>query len=119
MGHGQQSGPPGSPSAFETSFRWVLAGNIDMIIPARIAAHASVISGDDIICKFWEIEESPNSELALSLDEHAVVHHFKVNHHRNNEGRFIVPLPKPPDSKPIGESRSQGMRRFISQERSL
>ena len=119
MGHGQQSGPPGSPSAFETSFRWVLAGNIDMIIPAHIATHTSVISGDDIICKFWEIEESPNSELALLLDEHAVVHHFKVNHHCNNEGIFIVPLPKRPDSKLIGESRSQAMRRFISLERSL
>ena len=33
--------------------------------------------------------------------------------------RFIVPLPKRPDSNPIGESRSQAMRRFISLERSL
>ena len=119
MGHSRRSGPPGSPSAFETSFRWVLAGNIDMIIPAHITIHTSVVSGDDITCKFCEIEESPNSELALSLDEHAVVHHSKVNHHCNNEGRFIVPLPKRPDSKPIGESRSQAMRRFISLEHSL
>ena len=90
MGHSRRSGPPGSPSAFG----WVLAGNIDMIIPAHIATHTSVISGDNIICKFWEIEESPNSELALSLDEHAVVHNFRVNHCHNNEGRFVVPLPK-------------------------
>ena len=110
MGHGRQSGPPGSPSAFESSFRWVLAGNIDMIIPTHIATHTSVVSGDDIIRRFWEIEESPNSELALSLDEHAVVHHLKVNHCCNNEGRFIVPLPKRPNSKPIGESTSQAMR---------
>ena len=49
MSHGWRSGPPGSPSAFETSFGWVLADNIDMIIPAHIATHTSVISGDDII----------------------------------------------------------------------
>ena len=88
MGHGRQSGPPGSPSAFETSFGWVLAGNIDMIIPAHIATHPSVVSGDNIFRRFWEIEESPNSGLALSLDEHAVVHHFKVNHHHSNEGEI-------------------------------
>ena len=119
MGHGQRSGPLGSPSAFETSFRWVLAGNIDIIIPVHIATHTFVISGDNIIRRFWEFEESPNSELALSSDEHAVVHHFKVNHRRNNEGTFTVPLPKRPDPKPIGESRSQAMRRFISLECSL
>ena len=65
-----------------------------MIIPAHVATHTSVISGDDIIRRFWEIEESPNLELALSSDEQEIVHHFKVNHRRNNEGRVIVPLPK-------------------------
>ena len=95
MGHGRRSGPPCSPFAF---------------IPVHIATYTSVVSGDNTICKFWEIEESPNSELTLSLDEHAVVHHFKVNHRRNNEGRFIVPLLKRPDSKPIGESRSQATK---------
>ena len=119
MGHGRRSGPLGSLSAFETSFRWVLAGNIDMIVPVHIATHTFVVSGDNIIRKFWEFEESPNSELALSSDEHAVVHPFKVNHRRNNEGTFTVPLPKQPDTKPIGESRSQAMRRFISLEHSL
>ena len=35
------------------------------------------------------------------------------------EGRFVVPLPKDPNAKPIGESRSQAVRRFLSLERSL
>lgn len=34
-------------------------------------------------------------------------------------GRFIVPLPRKPDSKLLEESRSQADRRFLSLERSL
>ena len=90
MGHGRQSGRLSSPSAFETSFGWVLAGNSDMIISAHIATHTSVVSGDDIIRRFGKLR-NPQT---LSSDEHAVVHYFKVNYRCNNEGRFIVPLPK-------------------------
>ena len=53
------------------------------------------------------------------MEEHTVVRHFESNHSRTEEGRFIVPLPKNPSVKPIGESRSQAIRRFFSLERSL
>lgn len=42
-----------------------------------------------------------------------VVEHFEKNHRRSNDGLFIVPLPKRPDYKPIGESRSMAVRRFM------
>ena len=45
--------------------------------------------------------------------------HFKDNHSRSEDGRFIVLLPKKPHAKPLGESRSQAVRRFLSLERSL
>ena len=45
-----------------------------------------------------------------------MVRHFEENHSRTEEG---VPLPKDPSAKPIGESRSQAVRRFLSLERSL
>ena len=48
-----------------------------------------------------------------------MVRHFKSNHTRSKEGRFIVPLPKDPNARPIGESRSQAVRRFLSLEHSL
>ena len=47
------------------------------------------------------------------------IQHFEENHHRTKEGRFVVPLPKNPQAKPFGESRSQAVRRFLSLERSL
>ena len=45
--------------------------------------------------------------------------HFKTNHFRTSDGMFMVPLPKKPDAKPLGESRSQAVRRFHSLERTL
>ncbi len=48
-----------------------------------------------------------------------VVQHFSENHYRTDEGRFVVPLPKKPQAKVLGESRSQAVRRFLALERSL
>ena len=48
-----------------------------------------------------------------------MVNHFQRNHTRDNDGRFIVPLPRKTDSAAIGESRSQAVRRFTNMERSL
>ena len=63
--------------------------------------------GDDILRRFWEIEEPLVGPPTLSMEELTVVRHFETNHHRTAEGRFVVPLPRRPDAKPIGESRSQ------------
>ena len=38
---------------------------------------------------------------------------------RDPDGRYVVPLPKKLDAKPLGESRSTAVRRFLSLERSL
>ena len=58
---GQKKGPPGSPVAMETVFGWVLCGDV---LSSRkhqqvITYHTVTESGDDIIRKFWEIEETP------------------------------------------------------------
>ena len=119
--HGRRFGPPGSPVAFETEFGWVLAGEAESCAPADHVTtyHTALISGDDVLRKFWEIEEKPMSDSTLSPEECTVVHNFRDNHSRSDSGRFVVPLPKKPDAKQIGESRSQAVRRFLSLERSL
>ena len=81
--------------------------------------HTFITSGDDILRRFYEIEESPTDQSSLSMEECTVVRHFESNHSLTEEGRFIVPLPKNPSAKPIGESRSQAVRRFFSLEQSL
>ena len=81
--------------------------------------HSFVTSGDDIPCRFWEIEEAPPNESALSIEERTVVCHFQTNYSRSLKGKFVVPLPRNFSAKSIGESRSQAVRRFLSLEQSL
>ena len=45
--------------------------------------------------------------------------HFQENHYRDEQGRFIVPLPIKPQTSPLGESRSSAFRRFQSLECAL
>lgn len=120
---GQLTGPPGSPVAFETIIGWVLGGNISCLSPSfHVMSHCTSISSlDDTIRKFWEIEEAPATcnDSELSLEERTVVRHFQETHSRSPEGRFIISLPKKPGVPPLGESRSQAVRRFLSLERSL
>ena len=118
--HGRRSGPPGSPTAFETKFGWALTGNTNTsAVTSSIATyHVSVLTGDDLLRKFWELEEKTPTTL-YAPEERAVIQHFQSHHRRSADGRFVVPLPRKLDANPLGESRSQAVRRFIGFERSI
>ena len=118
---GRRSGMPGSPSAFETDFGWVLAGETNMHFShlSLLTHHTTISSGDDLLRKFWEIEEQPSEYSCLSPEERSVVEQFQKHHSRTSDGRFIIPLPKKPQMKPLGESRLQAVRRHKSLERAL
>ena len=81
--------------------------------------HVAVSSNEDILRKFWEVEESPTDNLEMSPKDRVVVKHFQDTHTHKDSGQFIVPLPKKTQCKPVGKSRSQAVRRFLSQERTL
>lgn len=119
--HGRRTGPPNSPAAFETKFGWVLAGRTKVPASSRqvTSYHVSVASEDVTLSKFWEIEECPEDSTSYSPEERLVVQHFAENHRRSSTGRFVVPLPRKPQAKTIGESRTQAVRRFLALERSL
>ena len=121
MLHGRQSGPPGTPMAFETRFGWVLAGSTESCsLVSQVATyHASCATGDDVLRRFWEVEDGPLSETTLSPEERSAVQHFKANQTRTKDGRFIVPLPKRQNAKPLGKSRSQAVHRFLTLEHNL
>lgn len=118
---GRRYRQPGTPTAFETHFGWVLAGSTDKnVITSHFTSfHVTVNSCDDILRRFWEIEDNPLSEILLSPKDTAVVQDFEANHSRTSSGRFIVSLPKKGNVKPIGESRSQAVHRFLSLKRTL
>ena len=119
---GRRVGPPNAPVALETEFGWVLAGRTTFpLSPISHFAthHASLLSGDELLRHFWETEESPGCDAVYTTEEQAVVRHFRDNHFRTEGGRFAVPLLRKPDAMPLGETRSQAVRRFIALERSL
>ena len=121
----QRMGPLGAPVALETVFGWFLSSNTEPITKAEqvnlyvTTFHSFTSSCDDILKKFWEIEESPLAKPALTLEERTVVKHFDTHHYCTDDGSFVVPLPKRSGCKSLGESRSQAIRRFLSLERSL
>lgn len=63
-----------------------------------------MVAGDDDLRKVWEIEEHLKDQSSLSPKEQFIVHNFKDNHCRNEEGRYVVPLPKKPHTKELGET---------------
>ena len=50
--HGRQCGPPNTPTAFETTFGWVLTARTNNSSANHLAIashHSSTVSGDDLI----------------------------------------------------------------------
>ena len=49
----------GSPVAFETDFGWALAGEVQPCVPCLYVTshHVAFESGDDLLRRFWEIEQ--------------------------------------------------------------
>lgn len=116
--HGRQHGPPNSPVAFNTIFGWVLAGRTQPKTQHQVLSHHVSVSDDDTLRRFWELEEMSCSE-SVSDEEQGVVNHFKTSYRQKDDGRFVVPLPRRTCIKPLGESRSQALKRFTFLERSL
>ena len=84
------------PVAFEAKLEWFLAGNtrLPSTDSSVVTYHTSVLTGDDLLCKFWELEENPANKPVLSPQKHAAVKHFEEQHYHSDSGRFVVTLPK-------------------------
>ena len=123
MRHGRRSGPGNAPTALNTAFGWVVAGNVgtrtnvQTVCTNLTPVHA--VTGDDLLRQFWEVEEKTIANGTLSVEERCAFEHFISHHSRNEDGRFVVPLPKRAMEIKLGESRSQAVRRFLSFERSI
>ena len=124
--HGRRYGPTGAPSAFKTCFGWVLNGETNSPRRQGTSHVCCVALDDDNLRRFWEIEDYHLLEPALSLEEkrlspeeNRIMEHFNEYHSRDEDGRFVVPLPRKENVPALGESKAQAIRRFKSMERSL
>uniref|UniRef100_A0A1B0DIJ9 Uncharacterized protein n=1 Tax=Phlebotomus papatasi TaxID=29031 RepID=A0A1B0DIJ9_PHLPP len=84
---------PGLPHLRETVFGYVIVG--EHRPPAndiRHVCHNQATALDDILRRFWEVEEFP-TEPPLTDEQRLAEEHFVKSHKRTPEGRFQVQLP--------------------------
>ena len=74
---------------------------------------------DELLRKFLEVENPHFQEPTLFISERSVVKHFEETHYRDQEGRFVVPLPLNSKAMLLGESRTMAVQRPENLEQSL
>ena len=110
-------GPKGTLAAQETIFGWALFGGARGQQPpnevATLHASTSLPRCEETLQKFWTLEKPTKSRLPLAPLDKLVVQDFNQHHKRDETGCFVFRLPFKPHSSPLGESRPQGLRRFL------
>ncbi|ENN82633.1 hypothetical protein YQE_00996, partial [Dendroctonus ponderosae] len=98
------------PVLINTYLGWTLSGGIHERFGFNNDQKA-----DDLLQKFWTLEELPGSA-SFSVDDELAEQLFKDNTCRLNDGRFQVKLPlkSPLESEKLGDSYQQAKRRFFS-----
>ena len=117
LNDGRQKGPPGALMTFETDYRWILCGSVnDLQNEIKTSTHLMVHHVmtidplvNELIKQFLELEEVPDDPV-LSQEEKDVVQQFEMTNSRNQNGRFVIILPRRDQYKSLGESRSQVVR---------
>ena len=110
------------PTAFETDPGWVLCGSAGFTLTSTQANvhsktfHTSATSSDDVLRNSGRLKNRLLTKLPYLLRNVQLFVTSSLNHSCCKEGRLIVPLPKDPNARPIGESRSQAVKRFLSLE---
>ncbi|XP_061707816.1 uncharacterized protein LOC133518203 [Cydia pomonella] len=134
---GIRRGEPGQPTLLKTIYGWVVMGECDgsqlttsALVSYRnnknhcffVSSPSQILSLDDSIKKFWELENvsSPTKPFVFEEDQRCE-DYFLEKYYRNEEGRFVVPLPfVDPANKPTFlNSREIALKRFTSLERKL
>lgn len=114
-----------APLALSTVFGYVLMGDYPNIANvaspcairnANAAFSFSAIPLDDLMQKFWEVEELPKIKY-LSPEETECENLYVSTVHRADDGRYSVALPFCKDPNELGNSRSTALRRFMALER--
>ena len=120
-----QIGPQGTPSAWKTIFGWAIRGPFTpdhqrVAKATNLNIPTIVESPDWLLTRFWETEEPPKDTVAFNPEEVYVQNHYTTNHvFLPSAGRYEVALPRKPNTPPLGESRTQALQRYVSNERAL
>ena len=122
-----RSGANSEPIAQATQFGWAISGPVQRKFSSTfpIPTHHHQIQPaepglDHLLSQFWEAEQPEEEEAPLSVIENQVQQHYS-NHvvYSPSDCRYQVTLPRKPDMQPLGDSRTQALSRYLSNERSI
>ncbi|XP_062535426.1 uncharacterized protein LOC134204664 [Armigeres subalbatus] len=118
----------GGPTFQETVFSWVVSGRVPSKtreIPRTMTYMCSTTDLRELLARFWELESCTNKS-TFSVEESMCEKIFRQTTVRDNEGRFVVTLPKKQhvidqlgDSKPSAVKRFYGLERRFETNREL
>ncbi|XP_037945081.1 uncharacterized protein LOC119677696 [Teleopsis dalmanni] len=74
---------------------------------------------DNLLTKFWQLDEVASHDRQLTNIEKKCEAAFNQNTQQNNEGRFIVKIPFTDDASALGESKQMALNRFLKLEQRL
>ena len=121
------TGTIAEPMAQPTIFGWAIMGPVQcsgssiQTIPTH---HTQVQVPDEgldkLLTQFWETEEPEEIEAPLSLVEDQVQEHYQNTvTYSVSDHRYQVTLPRKPNMQPLGDSRTQALSRYFSNEKSI
>lgn len=111
----------GLPVALHSVFGWVLTGRVDPVSrpPSTISSLvASTRELDDVVKRFWEVEEPPKTELANPEDVKCE-ELFTSLVSRKPDGRYVVPLLLKDPCETLGNSLTNAKSRLSKLEKRL
>ncbi|XP_052750978.1 uncharacterized protein LOC128200720 [Galleria mellonella] len=112
------------PRAMNTVFGHVLTGPVTFMAtnPCPRATHSSHtfysnISTDDILKRFWEIEDLPHAvKNPMDMECESI---FVSTHQRDKSGRYVLHLPFLSNKPSLGDSVPLAKKRFLAMEKRL
>ena len=124
-----RDGLPSQPIAQATHFGWVVSGPVTALDPYVISTtsnyHQTPLLQTDsqlepLVRRFWLSEEPEPKETPISTLEKTAAGHFADTvKYISTKSRYEVTLPKLPIMDTLGDSHSQALSRFLSNEKSI
>lgn len=118
---GKISGHRNEPTAINTSFGWILMGQVSCALTkSAVNTFMTMIDSslDFTLKRFWELEELPPTN-SMSPEDILCEQYFVENHSRDSTGRYTVSLPFKVSDPSFGDSKTGALRRFYTLERRL
>ena len=126
--NGRTTGPPNTPTAWETVFGWTVMGlypdeHPSLAVSASahfVESDPSDVASDSLLMRFWKSEEPPTLDTPLTPEEERIEKHFDETHkYIKEEQRYMVSLPKTPAKIQLGSNERQALHRGENNEKSL